>query len=231
MYLLFVRCLFNQLYHFAAYKALLMLWTRDPPEKLTVLQWLKKMPACYGTQSFLTQSMPCYRVYWQSTSILPSCLHLGLPVGLFSSLYLNPICISVPPFPWQYVTCALPISSSFILLPLFCEEWAGYLSQYSDWLMLKPLSLQSNTTHEITQQISHKFLRMDVLTFETCWALNNEIIKQVTSSWSIFMQLLEPLLCTVPDRNSLRISAANIIVALWTRGAVYSTGHVNFQIR
>jgi len=32
-------------------------------------------------------------------------------------------------------------------------------------------------------------LRMDVLTFETCWALNSEIIKQVTSSWSIFIQV------------------------------------------
>jgi len=30
---------------------------------------------------------------------------------------------------------------------------------------------------------------MDVLTFETCWALNNEIIKQVTSNWSILIQL------------------------------------------
>ena len=30
---------------------------------------------------------------------------------------------------------------------------------------------------------------MDVLTFETCWALNSEIIKQVTSSSSIFIQL------------------------------------------
>jgi len=29
---------------------------------------------------------------------------------------------------------------------------------------------------------------MDVLTSETCWALNNEIIKQVTSSWSLFIQ-------------------------------------------
>ena len=28
--------------------------------------------------------------------------------------------------------------------------------------------LQSNTTHEITQQISRKLLRMDVLTSETC---------------------------------------------------------------
>jgi len=31
---------------------------------------------------------------------------------------------------------------------------------------------------------------MDVLTFETCLAVNSEIIKQVTSSWSIFIQLL-----------------------------------------
>ena len=29
-------------------------------------------------------------------------------------------------------------------------------------------SYQSNTTHEITQQISRKLLRMDVLTLETC---------------------------------------------------------------
>ena len=30
---------------------------------------------------------------------------------------------------------------------------------------------------------------MDVLTSETCWALNNEIKKQVISSWSLFIQL------------------------------------------
>ena len=49
-------------------------------------------------------------------------------------------------------------------------------------------SNQSNTTHDITQQISRKLLRMDVLTSETCWAVNNEIIKQVTSSCSLFIQ-------------------------------------------
>jgi len=38
-------------------------------------------------------------------------------------------------------------------------------------------SNQSNTTHEITQQMSRKLLRMDVLTSETCCALNNEIQK------------------------------------------------------
>ena len=49
-------------------------------------------------------------------------------------------------------------------------------------------SNESNTTHEITHQISRKLLRMDILTSEACWALNNEIIKQVTSSWSLFIQ-------------------------------------------
>ena len=39
--------------------------------------------------------------------------------------------------------------------------------------------------------ISRKLLKMDVLTFETCWAVNSEIIKQVTSRWSIFIQLKE----------------------------------------
>ena len=43
--------------------------------------------------------------------------------------------------------------------------------------------------------ISRKLLQMDVLTFETCWAVNSEIIKQVTSSWSIFIQLSRR--CTV----------------------------------
>ena len=55
----------------------------------------------------------------------------------------------------------------------------------------KHTSNQSNTTHEITQQISRKLLRMDVLTSKTCWALNKEIIKQVISSWSFFNQQIQ----------------------------------------
>ena len=35
-----------------------------------------------------------------------------------------------------------------------------------------------------------KLLRMDVLTSEICWALNNEVIKQVTASWSLFIHLI-----------------------------------------
>ena len=48
--------------------------------------------------------------------------------------------------------------------------------------------------HKIPQQISRKLLRMDVLTSETCWELNNGIIKQVTSSWSLFIKLLRKLI-------------------------------------
>jgi len=51
-------------------------------------------------------------------------------------------------------------------------------------------SYQSNTTHEITQQISHRLLRMDVLTSETCWTLNNEIIKQVIKLVSLYSSTL-----------------------------------------
>jgi hypothetical protein len=39
--------------------------------------------------------------------------------------------------------------------------------------------------------ISRKLLKMTVITFETCWAVNSEIIKQETSSWSIFIQLTD----------------------------------------
>ena len=43
---------------------------------------------------------------------------------------------------------------------------------------------QYNTWNKST--ISRKLLKMDVLTFETCWAVNSEIIKRVTSSWNWF---------------------------------------------
>ena len=46
---------------------------------------------------------------------------------------------------------------------------------------------QYNTWNKST--ISRKLLKMDVLTFETYWAVNSEILKQVTSSWSLFIQL------------------------------------------
>ena len=52
---------------------------------------------------------------------------------------------------------------------------------------------QYNTWNKST--ISRKLLKMDVLTLETRWAVNREIIKQVTSSWSIFIRLCSYLGC------------------------------------
>jgi hypothetical protein len=50
---------------------------------------------------------------------------------------------------------------------------------------------QYNTWNKST--ISRKFLQMDVLTFEACWALNSEMINQVTSSWYfILYNLVRP---------------------------------------
>jgi len=98
---------------------------------------------------------------------------------------------------------------------LFCKDrgWSIILKQprtsrlntrhQISTLMHQPLSLQNNTTHEITHQISRKLLRMDVLASETCWAVNNEIIKQVTSSWSLFNQLWRNqfIIPTLPCRH------------------------------
>jgi hypothetical protein len=44
-----------------------------------------------------------------------------------------------------------------------------------------------NTLNKCTE--SRKLLEMDVLTFETCSPVNCEIMKRVTWSWSIFIQL------------------------------------------
>jgi len=59
-------------------------------------------------------------------------------------------------------------------------------------------SNQTNTTHEITQQISRKHLRMGVLTSETCWALNNEIKKasdiKLVSPYSTIVPCFDMLL-------------------------------------
>jgi len=90
---------------------------------------------------------------------------------------------------------------SWVVLLWFDVCWCGILMQAEACIRIphhpsrttpkhQHTSNQSNTTHEITKQISRKLLRMDVLTFETCWALNNEITKQVISSLSIFIQLL-----------------------------------------
>jgi hypothetical protein len=95
---------------------------------------------------------------------------------------------------WRYVVvllgwCGIRMQAEAMLQPA-----SGY---HTTPAKAQRNSYQSNTAHDITQQISRKLLRMNVLTSETCWALNNEIIKQVTSSWSLFTQLLKSLLTSI----------------------------------
>jgi hypothetical protein len=86
--------------------------------------------------------------------------------------------------------------------------WFGWGGMVSLCRLKQCFNLQKDTTppqpnHTVTpthiepeqyntwnkSAITCKLLKMDVLQFETCWAVNSEIIKQVTSSWSIFIQL------------------------------------------
>ena len=64
---------------------------------------------------------------------------------------------------------------------------------------------------------SRKLLRMGVLTSETCWALNNEIIKQVTSTWSLFIQLLPliPYVCIPFSRRAKRRRNTSLYILFW----------------
>ena len=78
---------------------------------------------------------------------------------------------------------------SWVVLLWFGVCWC-YVVVWLGWCGIREHTPnQKNTTHEITQEISRKFLRVAVLTSETCRALNKEIMKQVTWSWSLFTQL------------------------------------------
>jgi len=82
------------------------------------------------------------------------------------------------------------------------------------------VSVWQALAHEITQQISRMLLRMDALTSETFWALNKEIIMQVTSSWSLFTQIsfhfVSYLTTNISDemlRNSLEIGSLTTCIS------------------
>jgi len=116
--------------------------------------------------------------------IHPTSVACNLFVELFHALYCSgSMCVGITLwFDWGGVVCYPDVGCS--LHPDTTPHHPIQTTTYH-----QHTSYQSNTTHEITQQISLKLLRMDVLTSETCWALNNEIIKQVASSWSLFIQI------------------------------------------
>ena len=56
----------------------------------------------------------------------------------------------------------------FSIRRCYVVVWLGWCGIRMQAEAHQHTSNQSNTTHEITQQISRKLLRMDVLTSETC---------------------------------------------------------------
>jgi hypothetical protein len=130
---------------------------------------------------------------------------------LFHYLLLNMFRMLVHPssgvcdLMWIYFMCCIALVRCVLLLRWY--PYAGWSTMCFSLLKDTTPPLPNHTvtpTHIEPEQyntrnkstISCELLKMDVLTFETCWAVNSEIIKQVTSSWSIFIQLLlQTLLC------------------------------------
>ena len=110
---------------------LLTRWCRVLLEKLTGLQLVKKFPAFYGTQRFITAftsvrhlSLSCaspiqstypHPTSWRSILILSTHLQLGLPSGLFPSGF--PTKTLYAPSTHPYAPHVQPISFFSILSP------------------------------------------------------------------------------------------------------------------
>ena len=102
----------------------------------------------------------------------PSSGACNLFVVLFHVLYCSgSMCVGVTMwYPYTgWSTASTPPQPNHNVTPIHIE-----LEQYNTW---------NKST------ISRKLLKIDVLTLETCWAVNSEIIKQMTSSWYIFIEL------------------------------------------
>jgi len=93
-------------------------------------------------------------------------------------------------------TVYLLVTSEYVFVAVLWEyPYAGW-SLHKDTTLPQP-NYTVTPTHIAPEQyntwnkstVSRKLLKMDVLTFKTCWAVNGEIIKRVTSSWFIFIQL------------------------------------------
>ena len=126
---------------------------------------------------------------------------------LFHHLLLNKFWMLVHPSSgacdllWIYFMCC--ISLVRCMLVLRCGSAGVVWYPYAGWSSASHHTTPPQPNHTVTptyiepeqyntwnkSTISRKLLKMDVLTFETCWAVNGEIIKWVTSSWSIFIQL------------------------------------------
>jgi len=102
----------------------------------------------------------------------------------------------------EYLSCSklyFPQQMCSSLITALATVYCHWLGSPFFWLLFTQLNQVSYvywTVHHLDSWVKGDqldiicfILRMDVLTSETCWALNKEIIKQVTSSWSLFTQL------------------------------------------
>jgi hypothetical protein len=144
----------------------------DNLESCITSSWIKI--GQLGVTCFIISLFTAQHVSNVSTSIFRS---LGLIVDLFHVLYCSgSMCVGVTVwFGWGGVKC----------FSLHKDTTSPQPNHTLTPTHIEPE--QHNTWNKFT--ISRKLLKMDVPTFETCWAVNSEIIKQVTSSCSIFIQL------------------------------------------
>ena len=107
---------------------------------------------------------------------------------LFHCLLLNMFRMLVHPSSgacgllWIYLMCCIALVRCVLVLRCGSAGLVWY--PYAGW---SNASACIRIPHHPT--ISRKLLKMDVLTFEISWAVNGEIIKQLKSSWSIFIQI------------------------------------------
>ena len=158
---------------------LLTPWSRVHLEKLTCFQLVKKFPSFYGTRRFITavtsarhlslscassfQSIPPHPTSWRSIFVLSSHLRLGLPIGLFHSVFHTKT---------SYTPLLSPIRTKYpahnILLGFITRTTVPHYVVFSTLLLLRPsganillstlfsntLSLRSSLN--VNDQVSHQ---------------------------------------------------------------------------
>ena len=119
-------------------------------EKLTGFQLVKKFPAFYGTRRFITtftsarhlslswassiQSIPPLPTSWRSILILSSHLLLGLPSGLFPSVFHTKILYTPLLSPTRATCPAHLILLDFITQPILGEQYRSFRSSLCSFL-------------------------------------------------------------------------------------------------